>query len=499
MTDASANAARAAPAGHRINPSDSRYTTMVRGFNPRWVGSPRYVVLCGDTAQVVDAVQRAVGEGLRITVRGGGHCYENFACGNDGGVIVDVSLMHGVYEAEEGMYCVEAGATLWNVYSELYRRFRVTLPGGSCYSVGVGGHVTGGGYGLLSRKHGLIVDYLYEVEVVCVDADGHARSVRVNRDCVDPDERDLLWAHLGGGGGNFGVVTRFWFRDPPPAPNEARLVSMAWNWRELSRGTFGELVDTFGRFFAENSAVDSPYAGLFALLHLSQNAGADSQIVLTAQYVGDEPSLLDEFTRTIADALPEPTAQRAPVGHQRPPAAGAKAQALSWLWATMQLDGGTPNQRGKYKSAYMLKPFPERQVDVMWRYLGETQTDPNPRSLLQVDSYGCRVNALAPDATAIPQRSSIMKLQFQAYWTTPDEDGQNLAWIREFYEEMYGPHGPVSDSVMDGCYVNYPDVDLANWQQLYYKDGYSRLQAVKQRWDPGDVFNHLQSIELPGN
>jgi FAD/FMN-containing dehydrogenase len=326
---APANAAHDAPPGQRITPSDSRYSTMVRGFNPRWVGSPKYVALCADTAQVVEAVQRALDEGLRVTVRSGGHCYENFACGNDGGAIVDLSLMHGVYEDAEYVYCVEGGATLWNVYSELYRCNTVTLPGGSCYSVGAGGHVTGGGYGLLSRKHGLIIDHLYEVEVVCVDADGRARAVRVNRDSTDPDERELLWAHLGGGGGNFGIVTRFWFRDPPLAPSEAHLVSMAWNWSELSRSGFGDLIQSFGRFFAANSAVGSPYDGLFALLHLSQNARADSQIVLTAQYVGDEPALLAEFTRTISDSMPKPTAQRAPAGHQRPPATSARRPPAS--------------------------------------------------------------------------------------------------------------------------------------------------------------------------
>jgi len=478
--------------------SDSRYSTLVRGFNPRWVGSPRYVALCSDTAEVLDAVRLALAEGLRITVRSGGHCYEDFACGNDGGVIVDLSLMNGVHrEQDSGLYCVESGATLWNVYSELYRSHAVTLPGGSCYSVGAGGHVTGGGYGLLSRKHGLIVDYLYEVEVVCVDAAGRARAIRVSRDSSDPDERDLLWAHLGGGGGSFGIVTRFWFRDPPPAPSEAHLLSLAWNWRALSLETFTGLIDAFGRFFAANSAVDSPYAGLFALLHLSQNASSSSQIVLTAQYVGDEPQLLERFARAVAQTMPSATAQLAPVGHLRPPPpAGGSVQALSWLWATQQLDGGTPNQRGKYKSAYMLERFPKRQIEAMWTHLHEP-SHPNPHSLLQVDSYGCQVNALAPDASAIPQRSSIMKLQFQAYWTTPEEDKQNLAWIRDFYEDMYGPHGPVPDKVMDGCYVNYPDVDLGNWQQLYYKDNYPRLQRVKQRWDPGDVFNHLQSIELP--
>lgn len=74
--------------------------------------------------------------------------------------------------------------------------------------MGVGGHVTGGGYGLLSRRHGLTIDYLHGVEMVYVDANGKAQVAIVNAGSSDPDDRDLLWANQGGGGGNFGIVTR---------------------------------------------------------------------------------------------------------------------------------------------------------------------------------------------------------------------------------------------------------------------------------------------------
>lgn len=144
----------------------------------------------------------------------------------------------------------------------------------------------------------------------------------------------------------------------------------------------------------------------------------------------------------------------------------------------------------------MLAPFPERQIGAMYAAL-HPAAHANANALLQVDSYGCQVNAVAADATAVPQRSSIMKLQYQTYWQSPADDDANLDWIRCFYEAMYGPAGPVSDDVTDGCYVNYPDVDLADWQTLYYKSAYARLQQAKLRWDPHDVFNHRQSIELP--
>ncbi len=75
-------------AGSKVQPDDFRYSTLVRGFNQRWVGTPQYVQVCGDVSQVLATVQQAVDENLRITVRGGGHCYENFVSGNHGGVII---------------------------------------------------------------------------------------------------------------------------------------------------------------------------------------------------------------------------------------------------------------------------------------------------------------------------------------------------------------------------------------------------------------------------
>ena len=144
----------------------------------------------------------------------------------------------------------------------------------------------------------------------------------------------------------------------------------------------------------------------------------------------------------------------------------------------------------------MLEPFPDEQIDVIYEHL-VNPSNPNPNALVQVDGYGGQVNAVDPSATAVPQRSSILKLQYQTYWTDPAEDEANLEWIRSFYTAMYGEQGPVPDGVMDGCYVNYPDADLPNWTALYYKDNYARLQRVKARWDPLNVFNHQQSIALP--
>ncbi len=482
--------------GPRVERGDPRYPGLVRGFNLRWVGAPRYVQVCASTDAVVRAVQEAHDSGLRVTVRGGGHCYEDFVTANSD-VIVDLAPMNAVdREPGSDRYVVEGGATLWNVYGELFKRYGVTLPGGSCYSVGAGGHVVGGGYGLLSRLHGLTVDYLDAVEVVRIDAHGRAEAVTVEREGGTHDERLMLWAHQGGGGGNFGIVTRYVFRDLPPAPAEAALLTLAWNWSDLTQDSFTSLVRSYGEFLAENSAVGSPYAGLFSLLHLNQNGPpSPPQVTLTAQYVGDDPSLLAELDGRLSAGMPEATGQIVPSGWHTHVMPATTVQTLPWLQATQTLNGSGPNRRGKYKSAYMIEPFPDAQIETMWAWL--SQPGPGSQALLQVDSYGCQVNAVAPDATAVAQRSSIMKLQYQNYWTDPADDEENLAWIRGFYDAMYGPEGPMPDGTVDGCFVNYCDVDLRHWQRLYYKENYAQLQQAKVLWDPTNAFRHRQSIEPP--
>lgn len=486
----------------RVMPGDPRYRTLAGGFNQRWVGNPKYVEVVSDARQAVEVVQRCVDEGLRPTVRGGGHCYEGWSSLTDG-VIIDTSPMQSAgKDAATGWYFLEAGCTNWDISNQLYRRYGVTLPGGSCYSVGAGGHICGGGYGLLSRLRGLTVDWLHAVEVVCV-RDGRARLIRATCDSDNTEEQDLFWAHTGGGGGNFGVITKYFFKDLPPGPSEAWLASLAWEWSDFQNepDLFFQLLRNFGSFFEKHSEPGSPYASLFALLHLTRRAAG--QIVLTVQNAGGDRAPVDDLVGAMeADINPtrlSAVAPRTAVGWHHYVAPSTTARLMPWLEVTQTLNGSGPNRRGKYKSAYMKRAFPESQIETIWKWLTVESPayPPNASALLQVDSYGCRINEVKPEATAVPQRSSILKLQYQTYWGDPGHDDENLRWIRDFYSDMYGESGPAPDAVLDGCYVNYCDSDLRDWPYLYYKENYPRLQRVKATWDPGDVFNHAQSIQLP--
>lgn len=505
-----------------IAPTDKRYPALNRGFNQRWIARPDYVRMVSSPEGVARALSEAVNQTAehpgrtRITVRSGGHCYEDFVCGDDVRVILDVSPMCGVsYDAELEAYCVEAGATNWHVYSHLYPLSGRALPGGSCYSVGTGGHITGGGFGLLSRQHGLTVDYLYAVEVAVVRADRTVELVRATRDDPDPDRRALLWAHTGGGGGNFGVVTRFWFRDLPEPPSNVLLTARSWKWSDFTKEDFAALVTAYGEYFRDHQDPDEASGRLFAMLKL--NHVSNGEIGLLAQVDDDHPdgeAAMRHFLETIdARITPEPEQMAAPMGEHPAVRGVQQPRRLPWLTATQALNGSGENRCGKYKSAYLRRPFSPAQIDAMWAYLGkEHYTDyVNKDALIQVDSYGGAVNQ-PPRRTAVAQRTSVLKLQYQVYWkrVEPESDvARHIAWIRDAYRKTFASTGgvPVIGDATDGCYINYPDADLSDpewnhsgerWSKLYYKDDYPLLQRVKERWDPLNVFRHRQSVELPG-
>jgi len=128
-------------------------------------------------------------------------------------------------------------------------------------------------------------------------------------------------------------------------------------------------------------------------------------------------------------------------------------------------------------------------------------------SLLQVDTYGGMINTVSSDKTPIPQRSSILKLQYQTYWTDSSKDEAHLEWINSFYSKVYkkmdGTPDPTKDGTnnVDGCYYNYPDVDLNGPNgdketalKLYFQKNLPRLKETKLRWDPNNYFNSSQSI-----
>lgn len=480
-----------------------------QGFNRRWFAPNLqrvYVPTSGDT--IADAVGSAITEfGPDVRVVGGRHCYESFVYDETTQAIIDMSAMTAVgFDDSRGAYFAEAGCQLWDVYRGLLNGFTRTLPAGSCYSVGAGGHISGGGYGLLSRLHGMVVDQLTGVDIVTWDAGRSEATLRyVSAESSAAVERDLFWALTGAGGGNFGVIARYYFADPPPAPQQARIWTLQWDWADVSLQSFAGLLADYAVLVAQLP----PEA--FSLLKL--NHVSAKQITLIVQYVPSEGGSSFADQAAVAPAFPTT------------PPTSATVENLTFFEAQQTLNGSGPNQFGKYKSAYAAAAFSEQQVGVIFEWLqrvpeGIPEAD-MAQSLLQVDSFGGAINDRPPDATAYPHRNSQFALQYQTYWNNDSPPGAqpsaqtaaqseaHLGWIRGFYEQMYADTGGVPAITAPGeggCYYNYPDTDLGTAADgnldralvLYFGDNFRanarNLVAVKQQWDPTNVFRHAQSI-----
>lgn len=200
---------------------------------------------------------------------------------------------------------------------------------------------------------------------------------------------------------------------------------------------------------------------------------------------------------------------------------------LPFYDATQTLNPSGANQRGKYKSAYMKQRFPLWQCRAIIDNLKTVPVGLDPadmkQSLLQIDWYGGRINDFAPESAAIPQRHTLINMQYQAYWINKTNDPLHLAWMKKFYhDDMYtnatlglkGYPDPkaLNGTMYEGCYYNYPDRDLNGIDNdtayggrnkalsLYFLDNYENnarnLVMVKKQWDYNDFFNHAQSIPV---
>jgi hypothetical protein len=491
----------------KIGPDDPRFAELVRrGFNKRFTGKPDYVRLVGSTEQVVDAVQDAVNDGLRLAARSGGHCLEGFVADPAVRVIIDTSLMTGVYyDAEMNAFAVEAGTTLGEAYRRLFLGWGVLIPAGESPDLGVGGHVLGGAFGFLCREHGLAADHLFGVEVVVVDESGKAKSVVATRDATDPNH-DLWWAHTGGGGGNFGIVTRYWFRSPgatgsnpssllPKAPDSVLVFRVSWSWDEIDETAFTKLVRNFGEWAKRNSEADSPSATLFSLLFLTRRQTGKIEIKGLSTAGAGAERVVDEHLSAINEGVGATFTRQ--------------VERTSWLGFSLnpfpELFKANPGDAlAKVKDAFFRKPLTDRQIQTAYNHLTRTDYD-IPGGILGLGTYGGQVNTVAPDATASPQRDSILTTACNVGWMNPNDEARHLEWARSLYRELFADTGgvPVPNEVNDGAMINHPDVDLADaewntsgvpWHTLYYKNNYPRLQQVKARWDPRNVFHHALSI-----
>jgi hypothetical protein len=511
-----------------ISRRDPRYESLKGGHNLRWPvegDEASRIVVCENPADVAESLQKIVSDGLRPTIRSGGHCYEDFVVSNPGGAILDLSLLNNV-SIPPGCkaYCIEPGAQLWSVYTQLFKRYGVTIPAGTCGTVGAGGHISGGGYGLLSRLHGLSCDWLTAVDIVTVDLSGKAivRTVDANRDA------DLFRALRGAGGGNFGIITGYHFDKLPPAPQQIIQANLHFTWAEMTEDRFVRYLRTFGEYW-ETRGQEPDTWGMFAVTSISHVSaggfGMSVQFMHPDGSISDLSILKDYLDRFKTCGGVTTTKRSTPLRGTNTPAAepplpvsefcigSHTVTQQDWLLATAREAGGPGGSRAKYKSAYLKRGFTEYEARCIYKHMHRTLGGTDLRgSILEIDSYGGAINRSSlAQTTAVHQRSSVIKMQPMAFWRDAADDAVRSQWLTEFYADLFSGSdadpehigAPYPNDRYDGCYCNYPDKDMlahSYWPELYFgpsrsPDGlYPFLQAVKRKYDPNNIFHHAMSI-----
>ena len=453
--------------GDVVRPGDPAYPGARELFNPRFDHiRPRAVAFCESPQDVAAAVRFARDAGLPIALRSGGHSYGGWSTGT--GLVVDVSrIAHVLVTGATAQ--VGAGASVIDSYAGVARH-GLALAGGSCPSVGITGLTLGGGQGVLSRAWGLTCDSLLGLDLVLADG----RLVSADAD-HDPD---LYWASRGGGGGSFGVVTglRFQLRSAP----RVTLFYRRWSWSVAPTVLAGW-----------QQWVGAAPRELWSTCKLLTDPGGETATVTVSGSWLGEPAGLDRQLRALVAAIGQP------------PVAGT-AGTRGYLDAMLAEAGcrtvpaarcSTPRSAFAAASSVLSDPLTEKAVRTCVEHVAERHSQGHPgQAGVSFDVLGGAVGDLATDATAFPYRRALAIAQYTAGWPTTasaTEVTSAARWPTQLREALTGTIG-------DTAYVNYQDPTLRGWQQAYYADNYGRLQAVKQRYDPNDVFSFPQSV-LPSS
>jgi hypothetical protein len=342
----------------------------------------------------------------------------------------------------------------------------------------------------------------------------------------------------GGGGGNVGVVTRFWFAtegstdgatggatdggtdgatggaaggaagtDPsgllPNPPKDVLFSAVGIPWAGLDRDAFARLVGNWCGWYERHTDPADPATELSGVASLTHRASGSvfllSQLDATRPGAGE---LLDRYLAEVTAGLGVEAAVAA-----QPPA------TLPWLHSVRLIAAAipafvNPTLRGASKSAFCKRGYSAEQTGAMYDAL--TRTDvANPASAVTLAGFvGGQVNAVDPAETAVAHRDSAFWTLFETQWQDPAADAANVGWLRDLYGAVFARTGgfPGIDDDTDGCYVNNPDPDITDpaynrsgipWHTLYYKDNYPLLQRIKAAYDPHDVFRHAQSVTAP--
>jgi len=431
-------------------------------------------------------------------VRSGGHSYEGLSSTSEVPfLIVDLRNWTQItVDVLERTARVRSGATLGDVYYNINNATNGTFgfSAGSCPTVGTGGHISGGGFGLLSRKYGLAADNVVDVLFMAYNGTVFDKANMTE---------DLYFSLRGGGGGSFGIVLE-WKIKILRVPSVLTVFNKVIDGRKMAQDLVGQwqTIAPFARdnlylsvfISGVNSTLTNPRHPLLRLAPATDvEATFHGQALLPAKSTERELlRIFPELNITRAD-LTEMTWIESVLFFSGLPA-GSPPEAL--------LDRFNPNKEHfKAKSDYVQAPIDSTGLDVAFDFL-----DRNSNGYILLDPYGGFMSTVSSTALPFPHRAgNLYSIQYQAVWNDTQRDAENIAWLQDFYAAMtpYVSHDPRS------TYVNYLDLDLGTapngtssisdglvWGQDYFSAvNYARLARTKAQVDPINLFRNAQSVQ----
>ncbi len=441
--------------GELLLPADPDYDNARRIWNATIDKHPALIARCSSTADVVQAVNFARDNALLLAIRGGGHNIAGNAMCDDG-LVIDLSLMKAsLVNPGKRRVTIEGGATL-NDFDTATQAHGLATPMGINSTTGVAGLTLGGGFGWLSRKYGMTIDNLESAEVVT--ATGEVLHVNAT------EHPDLFWA-LRGGGGNFGVVTRFEFQLHPVGPSVlSGLIVYPFEQAKAILQQYRE----FAAQAPDELAVWAVLRQAPPLPFLPPEVHGKEIIALALCYAGDpeqgEPLIAP--LRTFGTSLGEY------IGVQ---------PYTAWQQAFDPLL--TPGARNYWKSHNFTK-LDDGLFDTV---IGAIKKLPSPQCEIFFGAIGGATTRPAPSSAAYAHRDALFVMNVHGRWDDAADDQRCITWARDFFKAS----APFASA---GVYVNFLTADEGDRVRSAYGPSYDRLAQVKRSYDPDNLFRVNQNI-----
>ena len=442
--------------GELLVSGDAGYDEARSVWNAMIDRNPALIARCLGVTDVVTCVHFAREQGLTLSIKGGGHNISGLAvC--DGGLMLDMSLMRGVWVNQNMRTAhAQAGCLLGDVDRETQVHGLAAVLG-FVSNTGIAGLTLGGGFGYLTRRFGWTSDTIQAMEVVTADG----RVVRAS----DNENSDLFWA-LRGGGGNFGVVTGFDYTLYPVGP-EVTAGAIAWRAEHA-----GEVLEMFRTVTEQAPAELVCVAGLRIAPPapwLSKDVHGKPIIVLFVCHTGD----IEEGKKWVAPIK----TFGSPVGDIIQPRPYVAQQSL--------LDATQPKGRRYYwKSEYL----PNLEPELLAKTIVHANGIISPHSAVLLFPLDGALNRLPEEHSPVGNRDAAWVLNIASSWEKAEDDNENIKWTRETWQDM-------RRFSTGGTYVNFLTEEEGDERiHAAYGKNYKRLVDAKTKWDPENLFRMNKNI-----